>query len=177
MEPFKYPGLMEDVFDDDDVLDTVIHRVEILGEATLSDWKSIEPVIFGTLFERGLIRQKESKWAADSTFGQLPTAKQKTPQDDVSLSLPSTVLIPPTITRAGVGIHYTDTATIMKIVETVVLRPLRASWEEVKEKIQLLKRPSANESLYYAFREQLQTFGFSIPHVGLVIFSIWPSAI
>jgi len=35
----------------------------------------------------------------------------------------------------GVGIHYTDPGTIMKIIEPVVMRPLRTEWEGIKEKV------------------------------------------
>jgi hypothetical protein len=97
-----------------------------------------------------------------------PRQSKRTPQDDAPLSLPLRGGANPARRSLGrgVGIHYTDTATIMKIVETVVLRPLRASWEEVKEKIRLLKRPSAKDSLYYAFREQLGAFRVLDPACG-----------
>ena len=44
--------------------------------------------------------------------------------------------------RAQLGAHYTDPATIMRLVEPVVQRPLRAEWERVKGVIteQLAKR-------------------------------------
>jgi hypothetical protein len=35
----------------------------------------------------------------------------------------------------GVGIHYTDEATIMKIIEPVVVAPLRREWERTKAEI------------------------------------------
>ena len=38
----------------------------------------------------------------------------------------------------GVGIHYTDEATIMKIIEPVVVAPLRREWEAVKAEIRAL---------------------------------------
>jgi type II restriction/modification system DNA methylase subunit YeeA len=46
----------------------------------------------------------------------------------------------PSLSRApatdrGVGIHYTDEATIMKIIEPVVVAPLRREWEHVKAEI------------------------------------------
>ena len=40
----------------------------------------------------------------------------------------------PTADR-GVGIHYTDEATIMKIIEPVVVAPLRREWEGTKARI------------------------------------------
>ena len=43
--------------------------------------------------------------------------------------------------RAQLGAHYTDTKTIMRLVEPVVTRPLRDEWEKLKPKIaELLSR-------------------------------------
>lgn len=63
------------------------------------DWRSIDPTIFGTLFERGLD----------------PKA------------------------RAPLGAHYTDVATINKLIEPVITRPLAAEWELAKAKIAAAK--------------------------------------
>jgi MmeI, N-terminal domain/MmeI, helicase spacer domain len=43
--------------------------------------------------------------------------------------------------RAQIGAHYTDPDKIMKIVEPVVLRPLRAEWETAKARIEALMAP------------------------------------
>lgn len=40
--------------------------------------------------------------------------------------------------RAQIGAHYTDTEKIMKIVEPVILRPLRAEWASAKAEIETL---------------------------------------
>ncbi len=40
--------------------------------------------------------------------------------------------------RAQIGAHYTDTEKIMRIVEPVLLRPLRAEWEEARLEIERL---------------------------------------
>jgi type II restriction/modification system DNA methylase subunit YeeA len=43
--------------------------------------------------------------------------------------------------RAQIGAHYTDAEKIMKIVEPVVLRPLRVEWETVKAKVEAIMSP------------------------------------
>ena len=49
--------------------------------------------------------------------------------------------------RAQLGKFYTDPGTILKIVEPVVLRPLRQEWEEAKAKIaELLSRAAAGKA-------------------------------
>ncbi len=45
--------------------------------------------------------------------------------------------------RAQIGAHYTDPEKIMKIVEPVVLRPLRAEWEAVRAEIEAIMAPAA----------------------------------
>ncbi|WP_198028760.1 class I SAM-dependent DNA methyltransferase [Mesorhizobium sp. WSM3626] len=40
--------------------------------------------------------------------------------------------------RAQIGAHYTDTDKIMKLVDPVILRPLRAEWEAAKQQIAAL---------------------------------------
>ncbi len=44
--------------------------------------------------------------------------------------------------RAQIGAHYTDPEKIMKIVEPVVLRPLRAEWAAAKAKIEAIMAPA-----------------------------------
>ncbi|HEY5204791.1 MAG TPA: DNA methyltransferase, partial [Roseiarcus sp.] len=43
--------------------------------------------------------------------------------------------------RAQIGAHYTDPDKIMKIIEPVVLRPLRAEWETAKAKVEAIMAP------------------------------------
>lgn len=69
-------------------------------------------------------------------------------------------------TGKGVGIHYTDTATIMKIVEPVVLRPLEAEWKDVKAQIARLKTSAAKDQRYLKFRERLGAFRVLDPASG-----------
>jgi hypothetical protein len=71
----------------------------ILAEAAALDWGSIEPAIFGTLFERSL------------DPGQ----------------------------RAQLGAHYTGRADIERVVEPVVMTPLRRRWDEVRARADNLK--------------------------------------
>ena len=80
----------------------------------------------------------------------------------------------------GVGIHYTDEATIMKIIEPVVLAPLRREWEEIKEQIRALDArrerataPAAKaklieeaRTLYRGFRERLGQYRVLDPACG-----------
>ena len=110
------------LFDDDDVLPLGIVAVRDLIAAARLDWKAIDPTIFGTLFESGLDDKKRAEMASlfdapdaeDRAQGQLFTA--------------------PTANR-GVGIHYTDEPTIMKIIEPVVVTPLRRESEWTKAAI------------------------------------------
>ena len=108
------------LFDDDDVLPLGPLEIKDLLAASHLDWSVIEPSIFGTLFERGLDPAKRKEMAS------LFDAKS----DDLAISA-SKDLFAGHADKA-VGVHYTDAEKIMKIIEPVVLRPLRLEWEEVK---------------------------------------------
>jgi hypothetical protein len=96
------------------------------------DWRSIDPTIFGTLFERGL---------------------------DPNC-------------RAQLGAHYTDVATIKKIIDPLITQPLSAYWQAVKAQMLecLAKEKSvktatakkqhrkAAQDLYYGYLEYLKNF-------------------
>src|SRR5713101_8605678 len=110
------------LFDDDDVLPLGINPVRDLMTAAGLDWKAIDPTIFGTLFESGLDDKKRAEMA--SLFDA------PDPEDQAQASL----FKAPAANR-GVGIHYTDEATIMKIIEPVVVAPLRREWERIKAEI------------------------------------------
>src|SRR6266849_471958 len=110
------------LFDDDDVLSLGMVAVRDLVTAARLDWKAIDPTIFGTLFESGLDDKKRAEMA--SLFDA------PDPEDHKQASL----FKAPAANR-GVGIHYTDEATIMKIIEPVVVAPLRREWERVKAEI------------------------------------------
>ncbi|MDQ3695223.1 MAG: class I SAM-dependent DNA methyltransferase [Chloroflexota bacterium] len=71
----------------------------ILAEAARLDWGSVEPAIFGTLFERSLDPNQ----------------------------------------RVQLGAHYTGRADIERVVEPVVMTPLRRRWDEVRANAGKLK--------------------------------------
>ena len=114
------------LFDDDDVLPLGIGAVGDLMNAARLDWKAIDPTIFGTLFESGLDDKKRAEMA--SLF-DAPDS------DDCAQA---SLFDAPAANR-GVGIHYTDEATIMKIIEPVVVMPLRREWERIKAEIAALE--------------------------------------
>lgn len=161
------------LFDDDDVLDLQFSEVLVLGEAAKLDWASIDPTIFGTLFERGLdpAKRKEMANLFDAAAAKLPrasTAKRAARSVATIAALPLRGGANPA-RRAlgkGVGIHYTDPATIMKIIEPVVLRPLAREWEEVKAAIVKLKSKAAKDQRYLKFRERLGKFRLLDPACG-----------
>lgn len=67
-------------------------EITLLEEASALDWSSIEPAIFGTLFERSLDPAK----------------------------------------RSQLGAHYTGRGDIERVVEPVVMAPLRRRWAEIR---------------------------------------------
>lgn len=79
--------------------------VAALQRAAGMDWRSIDPSIFGTLFERGLNPAK----------------------------------------RSQLGAHYTDPATIMRLIEPVIVRPLTAEWQAAKDRIAALLAKSRKQ--------------------------------
>lgn len=135
------------LFDDDDVLPLGINAVRDLTAAARLDWQAIDPTIFGTLFESGLDDKRRAEMA--SLFDA------PDPDDPAQPSL-----FRAKTTDRGVGIHYTDEATIMKIIEPVVIAPLRRDWEQVKAEIReseerraRARSPGASEKLLVAARE------------------------
>ena len=155
------------LFDDDDVLPLGIGAVRDLMEAARLDWSKIDPTIFGTLFESGLDDKKRAEMASLFDRPDPETERQARLFDR---SAPD----------KGVGIHYTDPGTIMKIIEPVVMRPLAAEWESVKEQVRGLmerraKARSAAEKTkllneareaYKAFRKRLGAFRVLDPACG-----------
>ena len=105
------------LFDDDATLRLDADDLKLLLAACVLDWSSIEPSIFGTLFERGLDPSK----------------------------------------RSQLGAHYTDPATIMKIVRPVVIDPWLREWDD--EKAQLAKTlAGAKTKVSPKARKQFNTF-------------------
>src|SRR5215472_16929209 len=118
------------LFDDDDVLPLGIVTIRDLTAAARLDWKAIDPTTFGTLFESSLDDQKRAEMA--SLFDAPDLEDHTQPQ-----------LVGATAANRGVGIHYTDEATIMKIIEPVVVAPLRREWERTKAEIREIEQRRA----------------------------------
>jgi len=74
-------------------------ELAILAESAKLDWSSIEPAIFGTLFERSLDPAK----------------------------------------RAQLGAHYTGWRDIERVVDPVVMTPLRREWETVRAEMDAIR--------------------------------------
>ncbi|MGH7007152.1 MAG: DNA methyltransferase [Stellaceae bacterium] len=154
------------LFDDEDVLPVGIAAEKDLVTAARLDWSVINPTIFGTLFESGLDDKKRAEMA--SLFDQPATQTQQARLFDRSAP------------DKGVGIHYTDPGTIMKIIEPVVMRPWREEWDALKAQIRKLnaERDAAKSSkertkavekareLYGAFRARLGKFRVLDPACG-----------
>ncbi|MEO0035661.1 MAG: putative methyltransferase yeeA [Pseudomonadota bacterium] len=150
------------LFDDDDVLPLGWMEIRELHQASLLDWSAIEPSIFGTLFEAGLNPEKRDLMAAlfDPPAGGTTGAVEQTDK--------------------GVGIHYTDPDTIMKIIEPAVLGPLRQAWQEARVKIEQHRKTrdkaasdsartrAENEAreVWSRFRQRLEDFRVLDPACG-----------
>ena len=87
---------------------------DLAGAASL-DWGSVEPAIFGTLFERSLDPSK----------------------------------------RAQLGAHYTGRRDIERVVEPVVMAPLRRRWDEVRAEAEPLQA-AWERALAAASRKSMQ---------------------
>ncbi len=68
--------------------------------------------------------------------------------------------------RSQLGAHYTDPENIMRIVEPVVLRPLRQEWEATKAKIEEAKQLAKRKSLLTAYLERLRSVKVLDPACG-----------
>ncbi|WP_217155933.1 class I SAM-dependent DNA methyltransferase [Sphaerobacter thermophilus] len=129
-----------DLFADPDAIELTREELGLLAEAARLDWGSIEPAIFGTLFERGLDPAK----------------------------------------RAQLGAHYTSRDDILRVVEPVVMEPLRREWAAVRARADVLaeafwaaKGPSQRErrrkelaSVLLAFQERLASVTILDPACG-----------
>jgi hypothetical protein len=95
----EIPHVNGGLFREINVLPLESGELATLADAAKLDWSSVEPAIFGTLFERSL--------------------------DPAS--------------RAKLGAHYTGKADILRVVEPVVITPLRRRWDEVRVEADRLK--------------------------------------
>jgi hypothetical protein len=149
------------LFDDDDVLPLGWQEIRDLFDASQLDWSAIEPSIFGTMLEAGLDPDKRELMA--SLFDPATRPAKKAGAAD-----------------KGVGIHYTDPATIMKLIDPVVVAPLRQAWEDAKSQIQnyRAKRDRTKfgaaqttaenkaRAVWTDFRERLEAFRVLDPACG-----------
>jgi type II restriction/modification system DNA methylase subunit YeeA len=106
-----------------------------LREAAALDWGSVEPAIFGTLFERSLDPGK----------------------------------------RAQLGAHYTGRVDIERVVEPVLIAPLRKRWAAVREEADRRKvawdaatTPQTRTNRRAAFAAILAGFGEELAAVGVL---------
>ena len=155
------------LFDNNDVLPITVGAAGRLEEAARLDWSHIDPTIFGSLFESGLDDKRRAEMASlfDRDDGEPP--KQR-------------ALFDRSTPGKGVGIHYTHPDTIRKIIEPVVMRPLRAEWDDLKAEIRALdeQRQKARSpkqkahllekarGLYGDFRKRLGRFRVLDPACG-----------
>lgn len=120
------------LFNDDAVLPLDAEDLKLLLAASVLDWSSIEPSIFGTLFERGLDPGK----------------------------------------RSQLGAHYTDPATIMKLVQPVVIEPWLREWEGEKAALAKAlgkaktKVSKSAQARFNHFLERLRAFTVLDPACG-----------
>ncbi len=86
------------LFADDEALDLKAAELRVLAEAARLDWSSVEPAIFGTLFERSLDPERRSQR----------------------------------------GEHYTGKDDVLRVVEPVLVTPLRREWDYVRADVESL---------------------------------------
>ena len=169
----KIPWFNGGLFDDDDVLPLGSLEIRDLAAAARLGWGHIEPAIFGTLFEKGLDPEKRKEMAGLFDAG----ANGKDAGAKKGARAPKKAH---GIDDRGVGIHYTDPATIMKIVEPVVLRPLESEWSALKAEMSELaakaKRAKTDSQrtrlidqrrkLYWDFRQRMGALRVLDPACG-----------
>ncbi|MBK1640916.1 SAM-dependent methyltransferase [Chromatium okenii] len=68
--------------------------------------------------------------------------------------------------REQLGAHYTDAAAIMRIVNPVVLEPLRAEWTATKTAVTQTKSRKAAQALFTTLLERLRNFRVLDPACG-----------
>jgi type II restriction/modification system DNA methylase subunit YeeA len=68
--------------------------------------------------------------------------------------------------RSQLGAHYTDPATIMKLIKPVVEAPLLAEWETAKAVIVAAKKDKDKQAAFIGFLERLKNFRVLDPACG-----------
>jgi type II restriction/modification system DNA methylase subunit YeeA len=150
----RIPWFDGGLFDDDDVLGLGFTEINWLAQTARLDWGAIEPSIFGTLFEQGLDLKRRKQMA--SLFDEADLLPEDgRPPDLFNFGSPG----------RAVGIHYTDPAKIMRIIEPVVIAPLWEEWESVKRELASLSG-RARELRYQAFRDRLSRYRVLDPACG-----------
>lgn len=112
-----FRGINGGLFDGELALPLTAAEIELMHRAAKLEWAEVEPVIFGTLFERSLDPGK----------------------------------------RSQLGAHYSSRDDIMRIVEPVVMRPLRRCWDEVRTIAEeyLAAEPPSNPRIAATKRKEL----------------------
>ena len=136
------------LFDDSTALPLEAGDIALVSEAAQMDWSEIDPSILGTLFERGLTPARREA-----------LARAVATRDAAGLS------------QGAVGIHYTPDTIIARLIEPVILRPLRREWEGVHDKLlRLLDGGKRNrreaEKTYKGFLDRLRAFRVLDPACG-----------
>ncbi|XWZ94973.1 class I SAM-dependent DNA methyltransferase (plasmid) [Azospirillum sp. B2RO_4] len=144
------------LFEDAGALPLDSDDLAIVREAARLDWSEIDPMIMGTLFERGLSPERRRTLAREVV---------RRDRDGRS--------------KGAVGVYYTPESTIMKLVEPVVTRPLRREWAAARERIAALlaeartaaprRREKARgdaRGIYDRFLERLHRFRVLDPACG-----------
>lgn len=145
------------LFDDAGALPLDATGIAAVQEAAALDWSDIDPAIMGTLFERGLTPERR---------GELARAIERRNAEGRSLG--------------AVGIYYTPAAIIRRLIEPVVIRPLRGAWERAQTEIRHhfdAERSACNasgrrrarrraETAYHAYLKELRTFRVLDPACG-----------
>jgi type II restriction/modification system DNA methylase subunit YeeA len=68
--------------------------------------------------------------------------------------------------RSQLGAHYTDPATILKLIRPVIEAPLMAEWETAKAVIAAAKKPKAREAAFVGYLERLKNYRVLDPACG-----------
>lgn len=144
------------LFNDATALPLESGDIVAVQEAAALDWSDIDPSIMGTLFERGLTPERR---------GELARAIEQRDAHGQS--------------HGAVGVYYTPAAIIERLIEPVVVRPLRRDWEQARTAI-LAHLESARtgaptvrqrarrraEKAFHEFLERLRTFRVLDPACG-----------
>lgn len=144
------------LFNDATALPLEPEDIVAVQKAAALDWSDIDPSIMGTLFERGLTPERR---------GELARAIERRDAHGQS--------------QGAVGVYYTPAALIERLIEPVVVRPLRRDWETARKTILAhldqtrTGSPAARqkarrraEKAFHDYLERLRTFRVLDPACG-----------